>query len=429
MAFRHRIALAALVLGVVVAEWLRHPRQTLVAAGAVVAVLGTVLLLRHQVMSRRRLLVVGWLVLLPLAQTFYQFRILRIEQHWPEVREAIIHQASVSLSARLREGLDRADRLARAGIEAEAGGRDDAFERLARAVPSAAPLSGVAVLETTGTPWAWAGTHLLYPGEGADSLAIAATPYQLVLESRRTAASGRTAVGSVLLWADPMVHGSAGSLAAQFADATGVGLHFSLDTAAAGCPDPFDYEQPTTAGSRRLFTVCPLAPDQGAAKLAILTQARAVIGWVLIAGLLIVLIMAGSPTARLVVLLGGLWVAVRAPLSEGMGLGRLFSPSTFFQTALGPLSGSPGALMLTGIAVIVAGIALWRRRIPRTPLTWLLAAVLLVGAPYLMSELARGITPPANGVSIRLWLTWQLALVMASSAMIVLAAALVRGSH
>ncbi|HKV74311.1 MAG TPA: ATP-binding protein [Gemmatimonadales bacterium] len=429
MAFRHRIGLAALLLSVVVAEWLRHPRAALVVAAAAVAAAGAILLVRGTVYSRRRQIVAGWLLLLPILQAFYQVRLLRIESHWPEVREAIIHQDSIDLSGRLRAALERADRLARAGIAAESGGRDDAFVRLAQSVPPSGPLSGVAVLETTGTPWAWAGTHLEYPGASADSLSVSGTPYQLVLETRRTAPSGRTAVGSVLLWADPIVHGAAASLAAEFARGTGAGLRFSLDTLAGGCPDPFDYEEPTTAGSRRLFTVCPLAPDQGAAKLAALTRARAVVGWALLAGLMLVLILAGSPTARLAVILGALWVAVRAPLADGMGLGRLFSPDTFFQTALGPLSGSPGALLLTGIAATVAGVALWRRRIPRTPLTWALAAVLLVGAPYLMSELARGITPPSGGVSIRLWLTWQLALVMASSAMIVLAAALLRGSH
>lgn len=398
----------------------------MVVAG-LAAVAGAALVIGRPSAPVVRWLIPAWLLLIPLAQSVYQYRIRRIEQAWPAVRESIIHQASVSLARDLADALRRADLLARAGITAEAGDRSDAFDQLQQAVPSSGPMSGVAVLETTGTPWAWAGQHLIYPGGAVDSLAVTGSRYVLALESRRTAPSGRTAIGTVLLWADPIVHGAEGSVATRFARATGVGLQFSRDNPATACADPFDYEQPTTAGSHRLFTVCPLPPDQGTAKLAALSRGRAVVGWLLLVGLGLALIAAGSPSARLMVLMGALWLAVRAPLAAGMGLSRIFSPSTFYQTVLGPLSGSVGALLLTGVAATVAGIALWRRRLPRSPLTYLLAAVLLIGAPYLMSELARGITPPANGVPMRLWLTWQLALVMASSAMIVLAAALLRG--
>ncbi len=57
----------------------------------------------------------------------------------------------------------------------------------------------------------------------------------------------------------------------------------------------------------------------------------------------------------------------------------------------------------------------------------LLGAVLLLASPYVISSLGRGITPPARGVSLGLWLIWQLTLLVSVSALIVPAAALFRG--
>src|SRR5215217_770094 len=76
----------------------------------------------------------------------------------------------------------------------------------------------------------------------------------------------------------------------------------------------------------------------------------------------------------------------------------------------------------------MAGIWLWRRRLPRRWYGVLFGAILLLASPYLIRDLGRGITPPARGVPIGLWLTWQLTLLVAVSALIIGAAALFRGS-
>jgi hypothetical protein len=57
-----------------------------------------------------------------------------------------------------------------------------------------------------------------------------------------------------------------------------------------------------------------------------------------------------------------------------------------------------------------------------------LGGALLLASPYLISSLGRGITPPADGVPIGLWLSWQLALMVSAAALIVPTAALFRGS-
>lgn len=428
MTFRHRIALASLILTIPAAEWLRHPTPLLVGLTALAAGLGAFLIKGAPERTPARPLFYLALALIPLGQAWYQIRIRRVETAWPAVRESILRHASARLSADLKGALELSDQLAAVAAGAASIDRAAAFDRLQGAIPADGPAAGTSILEGTGTPFAWAGRQQEYPLLSDDSLLVTGSDYDLILETQRTGVDGRTGIGTILLWADPIVRGVNNSLAARFQRATGVKLHFFTGPTGPGCTDPFDYEQPTTSGNRRLFTVCPEPPDQGTAMQSTLAGARAAVGWSVVAALVLALLLAGSPFARLVVLLGGLWLAVRAPVADSMGLGLIFSPATFFQTALGPLSGSAGALLLTGAAATVAGIGLWRRRLPRNLISIAVASVLLIGAPYLISELGRGITPPASGVPTRLWLVWQLALVMGSSAMIVLASALLRGS-
>ncbi|MFZ5622953.1 MAG: hypothetical protein ACOY71_00810, partial [Gemmatimonadota bacterium] len=90
-------------------------------------------------------------------------------------------------------------------------------------------------------------------------------------------------------------------------------------------------------------------------------------------------------------------------------------------------SASAGVLALTGAVATAVGVMLWRRRMRRTWYGVAAGVLLLLGAPYLVSSLGRGVTPPAEGVSPGLWLSWQLAVVLAVSAVMVLVAALFRG--
>jgi nitrogen fixation/metabolism regulation signal transduction histidine kinase len=127
-------------------------------------------------------------------------------------------------------------------------------------------------------------------------------------------------------------------------------------------------------------------------------------------------------------LLGGLvWCTVRAPLGAAIGLEGLFSPATFHRSVLRPLTASAGSLLVTAAALLLLAIWLWGRR-PRRRI-WMAAigVVLLLGTPYLVNDLARGILPPVKGVTTGLWVTWQVTLTVTTSALILLAGALLRG--
>jgi len=429
MAHRFRLALASLALTAVAAEWFRRPGAWLVLAMVAAALLAMIALreLVWQGPLWRRLLTAACLAALPFGLAYQQFRLRAIEQQWPVVREVAIRRASARLAGELHAALVRADHLAEAGAAAAGEDRRTAFAELDASLPSRGDESGVVIMEPDGAPWAWAGSHRLMPVISADSLAAGSDGWHLELQVRRHGEGGREAMGSVLLWADSLIEDAVPSLSARFARETGVGLRLIPPDSAVRCSDPFDYEEPTTAGLRRLFTVCPIPPSQGEAKEAQLARGQAVVGWLLLAGTILALLRAGDAVARLIILLGPLWLVLRAPIADGFGLSEIFSPSTYFRPALGPLTQSVGALLLGGLVATMAGVALWHRAPARRAWSLALAVILLLGAPYLISELGSGITPPATGVPIRLWLAWQLALVFAACAVIVLAAALLRG--
>ncbi|MEZ4588784.1 MAG: hypothetical protein R2909_20605 [Gemmatimonadales bacterium] len=112
-----------------------------------------------------------------------------------------------------------------------------------------------------------------------------------------------------------------------------------------------------------------------------------------------------------------------APLGEALGAPTLFSPMTFFQPLL-PGFRAAGPLALVGGLVLTLGLVWHDRR--RTTGWWgaPVAFVLVLGAPFLVSRIGRGIQVPAEGVSAPLWLIWQVAVFAAAAALLVVAASL-----
>src|SRR6266404_2109287 len=142
--------------------------------------------------------------------------------------------------------------------------------------------------------------------------------------------------------------------------------------------------------------------------------------------LLLAVLLAAAPAGRWRwgVLLVAAWTLLRAPV----GPAALFSPATFYRPVAGVVGTSAGSLLVVGVLVLVAAGALWRRGVKRTWLGMAVAAFLMFAAPYAVRYFGRGIAPPASGVSIEQWLAWQAALAVTAMALILLAAALVRGA-
>jgi signal transduction histidine kinase len=368
-------------------------------------------------------------MVLAVGVTFHFHRINAIDHAWPKIRESLVTRAFQALEGELRQAQHETEDLVGAAQIASGSDRETAFRRLAQAVGRAEGEIGVAVLDSNDVPFAWAGRFRIAPRAEGDFLQVRANTFYVVLETRRDLEQGRTAVASLLLWSDPSAPDRDGSLAERFRQKTKVGLLVYPPSTAPMGDSVFVYEQPTTAGTQRLFVAQPLPPEQGRSKETALDQAGLLISAILLLVLVLGIYLEPSATGRLLLVSALVWVFLRAPAGQFLGLDYWFSSATFYRPLLGPLSSTAGALALTSMFVIVGAIALWRRR---WPVRWYTAAIggaLLLVAPYAMRELGRGITTPANGVPLGLWLAWQSTLLLATAAPIVLAAACFRGSR
>ena len=354
-------------------------------------------------------------------------QVWRIECCWPALREQRVTAASRALQAALGDAIAEARRLAERGARAALLPREAAFDRLEQAVEAGPSTErGVAVLEGEPDqyPIAWAGRHRAVPTPDTTELQAVMTSFYAVLEARRQTQTG-IAVGSVLLSAVPAVADGDHALAAAFARAHGVSLRFfpaglgPRDSSVFEiCPPPTGCEHGDT-----LVSVLTLPPAQGDAKLAALARTARLAGFTL--ALTLVLLLAAAPPGawRWGVVLAAAWTLLRAPV----GPPALFSPATFYRPVAGVVGTSAGSLLVVSILLLVAAGALWRRGLRRRWWSVAAAALLVLAAPYVVRHFGRGIAPPASGVSVGLWLSWQAALAVTAMALILLAAALVRG--
>ncbi len=373
----------------------------------------------------------GWLTL-PVALTAVllgvtQWRLERLANSWPAERERRIESASGRLASELHRARLLADTLASRAIHLAGLPREEGFTAVERLVPIRGLEAGVAIYEASGAPRVWGGRFRLPPLPDGDSVDVRLTPYYAVLEVRRHAPGGRIAIGAVLLGADPAVPDQDRGLAARFRERTEVGLSITAPQVAPDSPDVFDYEQPTTGGTRVLFSAQFVPPEPGEAMARTRGEGSRRVAWALLASLVLAAWLVPAGAGRVALALLPLGLALRSPLGFLLGLPAPFDPAVFRSDVLGPVSSAAGPLALVGIVIVLIGALLWERAPVRNWPGVIVAILLLVGAPYLMAELGRGIIPPSSGVSIGLWLVWHLTLFLISAGLISLAVALLRG--
>ncbi len=357
-------------------------------------------------------------------------RVRRIQCCWPAERERLVTRASERLAATLARAVTEARRLAEQGATAALLPGEQRFAKLVEAV-AAGPAGlerGVVILAPNGEPVAWAGRHRLVPANDTAELRADITPFYVSLHARRQTQADGSAIGTVLLYAAPVAPDSQEALSVAFARARGVALRFYAPAVAPRDSDVFEFcpiKCDSTAA--RLFSVRPQPPEQGDAKLATLRQTAGLAVLLLVTALLSLLLAARPGAWRCSVLLVGVWIAVRAPGGLPVPGAGYFSPATFFRPVLQVVHVSAGTLTAVGAVLVLMGVALWRRGI--RPRAWSVAVttLLVVAAPYLVRYFGRGITPPAGSVGFGLWLSWEVAIALVSIALVLLAAALVRG--
>lgn len=353
----------------------------------------------------------------------------RVESRWPTVREELIERARGELDRRLSAAVVLARSLAeRALLEAQ-DGSPASFRRLESLLREAGPEHGVAVFDLEGEPVSWAGRHRTAPDLRAPELFAAITPFYAVLRARRQS-EGRIAVGEVLLAADSAIRDRDRSLATQFLRTTGVGVEFLPPGGwTAASTDVFDYCIPSCRSVEiapdTLFSVRVVPPTQGQRKVALLESGAR---WVSSGTALLLLLLAVTATRPVryaaVAGLGALLLFTRA--GEAVGLEAAFSPAWYYWEALGPFGSSAGALLTSGALAVVFAVGLGR--LQHRPGKWLEATgwLMAAAAVFWLAALVRGITPPAGGVSVGLWVAWQTAVAIPTAALLFAAGALAR---
>ena len=405
-------------------EWLRTPGGGWVGGVALSA--AAILWLRRGV-GERGTLVLGAAIGVLLALLAWYTRALdRITDDWPTTREALVTSASERLGADLHQAGALGTSVAAAGAAACDGTREEAFRTVARAIPARHPELAVVVMQGDGTPWVWAGTPPALPSTTGDTLGIQSSRHHLALETRRACAHERTVVVTQLVWATDIDPAAGTSLVESFHRRTDVAVRVWPGDSAPDGPDVFDYQP---AGAPVLFSLQALPPDQGARWSLVLERGAVPIVTLLLLILILTFLLAPAGLPRMSVVLATGWVIVRAPLDRIIPNALVWSPATYFRDFLGPVSASSGALLTVGAIGTLLAAALWERRVRRRPAGLVIAGLLTLGAPYLISSLARGITPPSDGVPVGLWLVWEFALVAAAASSVALAAALTRGDH
>ncbi|HET9276430.1 MAG TPA: hypothetical protein VFN96_10200, partial [Gemmatimonadales bacterium] len=299
-------------------EWLRAPTAGWAAAAGVfcglTAAIGLGLKPRRPVPA---LLAAAAGLLLGVSHA----RLSGLNNDWPAIREARVVKASNRMAEELREARQLTDSLAARAVAVAGLPREAGFDALAALVSPGGLEAGVAVLDSTGAPRIWAGRFRLAPEAVGDSLGARLTPYYAVLEARRHAGAGRTAVASVLLAAGGAVPDADRSLAARYEEGTAVALRILPARLAPDSSDVFDYTERTSTGEERTLFSVQFEPDEQQESIeAERTAGGRRVAWAVLLALVAGIFFAPPGAGRVLVLAAALGFTLRAPLGGLLGL-------------------------------------------------------------------------------------------------------------
>jgi signal transduction histidine kinase len=363
--------------------------------------------------------------LLVILAAYAQVSLYRVDRDWPSIRASLESDAVAALDQRVQGAVSQM----RASAQRALAAPEDtvgAFQALQPIVPSAGD-AGIALYEG-GTPLAWAGRVHVPIDTLRDSIGVVRSSFYTSLYV--VAARGdRRAVVTVLLDATPPADRLTHPIAGEIAAAMGMpGFQF-----AAGLPAPGTAEaaawQPLRDDGRVLIEVRPAPMQQAAVRLEKLQRAQSVVA--LVAALALAAFLIGAWridrrfTRRLATVGVALLCTALAPLSAFSNDSRLFNVSLYYTPIGGALTANAGALIITGALVLLTLLAAVRRLARRTPHAWWGLAVLAIAGlgPFLLRDLARGISIPIYGINPSLWLIWEVAIFLAGCSVLLAGAA------
>jgi two-component system nitrogen regulation sensor histidine kinase NtrY len=399
------------------AQWLRTPSVPYLAGCTIATGITLGAALRFGAQRRWAAGFIAAMTAFVISAAIAQRSVARIDREWDAYRAEIEFGAAARLERALLDAAAELSQEARRALDAPSEHKA-AFDALAMLVKKGTGERGIVVFRA-GRPQAWAGTTRVVADGLTDRLGAVFSPFYLTLYATAERGSVR-AVATALVHADPPTDRLAEPLDAIIARQAGVrGYEYQT---AADAPPGF-----TTFASRTdtLFGARPAPITPSEARLRAVEQATRR-GAVLLA-VAVAFLLVGSwsrPSSllqRLFAAGAAVMVISLAPLNPTFSsVTRLFDPVVYLAPLGGPLTASVGALMLTSSLVLLGLLAVLRSS-ARVRSRWLaLAAVLGIAAlgPFLLRDLARGISPPPWGVTPGLWLAWEVALFLAGVAIL-----------
>ncbi len=402
------------------AWWLRDPGVRYLAAAAAATGVAAALSVRLARGAREWGLGFAATGVLFVVMAFSSQRTLtRISEEWPAYRASRLADGSAALSAELARTA--------ATLRATAARALDAPEDVASAFRALAPLAtrdgrGVVLLER-GRVAAWAGRVFADVDSLSAPLGVVRGPFYATLYA--AAARGeRRAVATAVVLAD--APGDSLTTAVDVRVARRAGLE---DFALLAPWEPGVDVAVFAVGADTLLRARPIAPEAEEARLIETGRARTR-GLPLLALALAILVGASWRQGRtlwwrLAPLAVALAVIAVAPLSALSSRSVFLDPTVYYARIGGPYTANAGALAMA-TALVLFGLLLALRSRVRMPSRWIppLVALAIVGTgPFLMRALARGVSPPPSGVTMTLWLAWEIALFLAATTLLVAAAA------
>ncbi len=264
---------------------------------------------------------------------------------------------------------------------------------------------------------------------GDSGVHVIRTAFHTSMISRVTSADGRTQViAVVLLWSAPPADRFARSLSQVIAASNNAPrvVFESADSA---------YARPGTSmmfimhGGAPVSAVRALPFSEGETRVLRLQHARARTAVPLAVAALFVLIVSWRRPAltrhRLISLCALLGVVAVAPLNALSNVSLLFDAASYFAPVGGPLTANIAALLIS--AILVLGALLLRlhgqKFVAHRGVAAFLVLVIAALGPFVLRDLARGITLPASGVTYGLWISWQLAIALVGVSILLAGAA------
>jgi signal transduction histidine kinase len=401
-------AAGAAIALVAAAAWLHTPRIAYLAGLAAATALSVVVAYRDRSHPRRWLLVASAVLLaLAVVAALAEWRVARIDRQGTDFAAAITSRAGRALDAELTSAADRLRSRAERALDAPPG--EAAFAHLR---PLAEGRGEYAiVLDHAGEPVAWAGEVRIDTDTLTGPVGVVQSEFYLVLHAVARRGASR-AVATVVVEAHPPADRLTEPLERLVAERTGV-----VDFRFGGAADPSagGFFRFAPAGVP-LLDVSPVPPSRDGIRHSVIEDAR-VGGSVLLAIALAIFCAVvwrreRSIAVRLASLAVPLVCVLIVPLNELTNASRLFDPALYYAEFGGAFTANPGAFALTAGLALLGVLALLRSsvRVPSRAAAVGLVLAIAGGGPFLLRNLARGISPPTWGVSTGLWLVWEVAL-------------------